>query len=1255
MDMQHETSKPQGRAPITLNSCNNDSTVSTVGTPKTTTSQKHQGTENTIKSTEAAQALTKVNVNSDAVVASTTVPAYPFHFSVAHIGSSACPAQRQGQQQASKSRLFQMTSDSPVLEASIFTAEHLDLDYSISDRAAYKSQMTSSASTNVTPKFYPVEKSIRGLASKGLSRSMKLCESENPNNGNPKPIFSQVEQSASEIAENHWQDISNRSPQDTAKSVPEDQSWTSELEAKIKARTLEAGTDDKDSRKEEEKEVNELKNRCDDGSTKKRSRSFDETLERKKRRRRLRRMLKEAGDFPSFVSLISQSLDEPLEGERSDEEADIDKSPDITHVNIDEYLGLQDNDESMSPVGHAAASAASSGRLRSSRYNGSQIADATLTRRAVGTATPAEEGYYEGRLSLSSGDDDKYLTTLQQLIRNNLEYFSATASDAAGSQAGRRYPIIRGKVGIRCIHCAKIALEHEAAVSAKVDGTPNQPDKPKSSEASDDVFRELKKGKVVDPGMIWPSGSISYPLNIAGLYSICSQKPQLHFEHCPNMPPQVKAQFYRLTHECSKTGEAKIKSREVPAALYYTIAAKRIGLINVPEGLRFGRDLKLEPLPLEAVLAQDHQQNNESAVPVRCGSVSAAQSDGLSSSSERLSADAASEHVLAEALAKADEPGRYLARASDKNYVSDYIFLCIRQLAICRAVPADFATRGKKTKSMRVGFSGFCCRHCQRVREEADGSELARAHGPSDFSCRSFSSVADNLGSAITNTFALHLAKCSNVPRRMKEALSAYKRTHQRQMSQLPYGSQRRVFNYIWERLRAADVPEDEMRKRIQILNLGDQQQSSQPSTRISTSGVRRSSSKPGSKGGNGRSDPSFPVSNDLETLSILKEAEDSLDPNSNGGLILPSDRGMVSDYVFLTIRNLKVALPTPADVAKGRGQTIMAGMCCTYCEKEGASLVSPSGRSFPSAPDNYASALNSSLYNHMQNCHFVPAGLRRAFKNLRGIHSQQIAQLKFGAQRRYFGFLFDRLRKVPLPYIPAAIAEKVRSPTGSSISSSHNSGSRGIPRSRVTRQTEKGDDAILGPFGFFELPCQSFFCLRCRMVPLPFRSRGSLSFARPTIDFMTEHKAACKEDGFDLWFVVESLKKVHQEGFKIDHLTNSLFKEVILNCFAGNADLAGIFTNELLKAYHMSRHGGVSKAVESLIKAKSQGLWSSIPKAVDGAMVVQSFEKFAQMEGMSPRLSEHSALVNFLLLISPTLTLPGDADDDEDDEMRKM
>jgi len=86
-----------------------------------------------------------------------------------------------------------------------------------------------------------------------------------------------------------------------------------------------------------------------------------------------------------------------------------------------------------------------------------------------------------------------------------------------------------------------------------------------------------------------------------------------------------------------------------------------------------------------------------------------------------------------------------------------------------------------------------------------------------------------------------------------------------------------------------------------------------------------------------------------------------------------------------------------------------------------------------------------------------------------------------------------------------------------------------------------------------------------------------------------------------------------------------------------------------------MSRHGGVSKAVESLIKAKSQGLWSSIPKAVDGAMVVQSFEKFAQMEGMSPRLSEHSALVNFLLLISPTLTLPGDADDDEDDEMRKM
>jgi hypothetical protein len=51
----------------------------------------------------------------------------------------------------------------------------------------------------------------------------------------------------------------------------------------------------------------------------------------------------------------------------------------------------------------------------------------------------------------------------------------------------------------------------------------------------------------------------------------------------------------------------------------------------------------------------------------------------------------------------------------------------------------------------------------------------------------------------------------SNTATRIKDALQVYKRRHQKQMQELPNGSQRRLFHDLWERLRMADIPEDQM------------------------------------------------------------------------------------------------------------------------------------------------------------------------------------------------------------------------------------------------------------------------------------------------------------------------------------------------------------------------------------------------------------------------------------------------------------
>jgi hypothetical protein len=523
------------------------------------------------------------------------------------------------------------------------------------------------------------------------------------------------------------------------------------------------------------------------------SRSFD-SQDRKEQRRHKRRKLtryikkQKTKGFPSFVDMLAIDYDEATSSESEQEKEDVglDKGqrPKLVRIDVDVHLGLA----RPSPEKSQAARVPGATSSLSSTAISTTTTTTTTTYNIIDTAAnPVDEGWYEGSVTmLMTPDDAQYLSDLQQLIRANLELFSATQFDAAISQAGRRTPTVRGKVGVRCRHCAKVATEGLSLLSAKKDG----PDEIAS--ASSHSSSSLYNGK-----QIWPAGAISYPVNIAGLHSVCSQKPQLHFEQCPNLPWETRAQFKNLT-QGGGTGTPRRTRRSeggIPTSLYYAITAKRIGLVDVKDGIRFGRDLALEPLPFEAIKAQ-----MESEMQLTMRSSSSFHTSKITAE-PRMTADEESERVLAEALTEGDDPSKFPARSADKSLVTDYFFLAIRQMAICHVVPSDFSTRGKKTKLMRLGYAGFCCRHCM----EPDGAPPYIT----DFSCRSFSSAADNLSSAISNSFISHLQKCYKTPIRIKKALTAYKRIHQRQMAQLAYGSQRRLIHELWARLRAADLPED--------------------------------------------------------------------------------------------------------------------------------------------------------------------------------------------------------------------------------------------------------------------------------------------------------------------------------------------------------------------------------------------------------------------------------------------------------------
>ena len=510
---------------------------------------------------------------------------------------------------------------------------------------------------------------------------------------------------------------------------------------------------------------------------------------RKKRRRKLHKLLKRPGVVPSFMAILEQSVVHVDENNKDDEDSDI-LEPPIVVIDVDEYLGLKKKMASQPDVALSSSQLCRPPAVVSSWAPPPTIDTTNPFNVSQRTMDPAEEGYYEGCVRMRMPEDEHYLTDLQQLVRMNLEYFSANELDVRMSQSGRRLPTVRGKVGVRCIHCARV-------VHAKIQ---------KVREQSPDSLPKLLSSK-----SLWPAGSVSYPVTISGMYSVCSQKPQLHFETCPNFPMPVKARLHEILQQSrsNQTGsdgsvastakrkrndgteddaidnDAKIVSRMVSgmsALMYYTIAAQRIGVVEITatlpspgsaggstnRGLRFGRDLALEPLPFSTIRAQVEREHPEllpkrpvfggqgSSSHVPGDTKSASSSPGqVPSSSQALSAmtaeaasaavaaraviraDAESEKVLADFASQEDAPEKFVSRRSDKDLVSDYMFLAVRQMLICHVTKADFLTRGKKTKSMRLGFAGFCCRHCGSA-DKNDGTKTTFGIG-TDYSCRSFS------------------------------------------------------------------------------------------------------------------------------------------------------------------------------------------------------------------------------------------------------------------------------------------------------------------------------------------------------------------------------------------------------------------------------------------------------------------------------------------------------------------------------------
>jgi hypothetical protein len=658
--------------------------------------------------------------------------------------------------------------------------------------------------------------------------------------------------------------------------------------------------------------------------------------ERRRRRRRLHRILNNPDKMlpsflraievePPFVNLVNSdnNQDEIGNGNKKRikeddilpqvDEHDFLIEPPTVVIDVDEYLGLkrkvkrEENEEpelTLSGVGSGGA--------------------ASMLNHASG------RNWYEGTCQLAMPEDATYLSEIQQWIRQNMEFFSATDEDAATQT--RRTQIVKGRVGIRCIHCAR-AME---------------------------ALKKQESREILS----WPAGAVSYPVNFVGVHSNVIQKPQTHFEKCPYLPADSKLadvlERSRASQLSNSVGSRKRNRDGMTAALYWTVSCHRLGLVETNNGLRFGRDVSLQPLQFDRIRAEMEQESLQQSPskPSWSKKSSFTSADSVRSAPAPIaSIEFPTEvgDVLKEAMDEEDNPRERPLLREDHSKITAFMFLALNQAAFCHAGPGDFVTKGVRTKNLQLGYAGFACRHCSRVADLGS-------------TCRKFPSSSDTLKCIVGTSFVPHLLECQYVPQRIQHALQVLKRFHPRQMKMLPYGSQGQFYVEAWSRIRSVDKAPD---RKQALLMLEPKEVTPDDSEYIPDKTESAASSR--RAGRRSVSDlapilprgPSFPVSEDAETLEVLKKTEENWNPNENDNLILPEDKDLISDYLFLCLRQLKAAVPESSDFRMNRRSSnlgSMAGFCCIHCaDRSDKQFMQPSGRTFVSAPDGMAAAFNVS------------------------------------------------------------------------------------------------------------------------------------------------------------------------------------------------------------------------------------------------------------------------------------------------------
>lgn len=303
--------------------------------------------------------------------------------------------------------------------------------------------------------------------------------------------------------------------------------------------------------------------------------------------------------------------------------------------------------------------------------------------------------YYEGQVPLALPEDASSLSPLRCFLRQQVCAFSATEEDIA-VRAPTTFSITVGQVGIGCIHCVK------------------QPAKLRSNRA------------------------VCFPFSIGRIYQSVADIQRFHFTECKMLPPDVKDKFLELQSASSK-GSKGLATRQ-----YWVTSARKIGLVDTKQGIRFGRD------------------------------------PNKPEESKAFSLD-----ILAEAAFSVTTANKHLVVPEDKDTIAEFLYIVMEQLQPCRFTEADRNKRRLKD----VGCIGVECKHCAG---QVDGRK---------FFWSSVNAVESNFVSVHT-----HVLECRMIPDSLKAKIADLKMLRKQQTAALKTGSQKAFFSRVWNRLHQEEA-----------------------------------------------------------------------------------------------------------------------------------------------------------------------------------------------------------------------------------------------------------------------------------------------------------------------------------------------------------------------------------------------------------------------------------------------------------------